>query len=98
MVPCQEQAFSCPQNGVDKGAVVAHYRQQAKEVAYAGDGPPDLSAVLQLPPKGRFARGWLAQALNERQEGFVPFSQWHQCAQMLVQREEEPCSAVPSPS
>jgi hypothetical protein len=36
-----------------------------------------------MQPQLRFARGWLAEALSERGEGFYPFDRWSQIADQL---------------
>ena len=70
--------------GVDKSAVVRHALQLAEMVAFAGDGPPDLEPALLVRPELRFARGFLADALQERGEAFQPFSRWSEIARQLA--------------
>jgi len=70
--------------GVDKSAVVRHALQVAETVAFAGDGPPDLQPALLVQPELRFARGFLAEALREREEPFRPFSRWSEIARELA--------------
>src|SRR5215469_12452795 len=69
--------------GVDKPAVVRHALHVAETVAFAGDGPPDLQPALLVRPDLRFARGFLAEALQERGETFRPFSCWSEIARKL---------------
>ena len=45
---------------------------------------PDLDPALLVPPQRRFARGWLAEALSERGEGFRRFEQWSQIVDHLA--------------
>ena len=70
--------------GVDKPAVVRHALHVAETVAFAGDGPPDLQPALLVRPDLRFARGFLAEALQERGETFRPFSRWSEIARELA--------------
>jgi hypothetical protein len=42
---------------------------------------------LLVPPQLRFARGWLAEALNERGEKFYPFERWSAIADRLQKAE-----------
>jgi hypothetical protein len=42
-----------------------------------------FKSALPVPPQWRFARGWLADAVSERGEGFHPFDQWSQIADHL---------------
>lgn len=76
MEPPLQSRFFTAETGVDKGAVVRHYLDQGIDVAFAGDGRPDLAPVLMVPPARRFARGWLADELASRSEPFVRFERW----------------------
>jgi 2,3-diketo-5-methylthio-1-phosphopentane phosphatase len=64
--------------GIDKGAIVRDFLSRGADVAYAGDGPPDLEPLLLLPPARRFARGWLAQELLRLGELFIRFDRWQE--------------------
>jgi len=77
-------AFTCPETGVDKAAVVRDAMARVGTVSFAGDGFPDLPAALLAPPHRRFARGDLAQALRERGETFCPFTCWSDIADALL--------------
>lgn len=79
-----ESRFFTESTGVDKSAVVRDALERSRTVAFAGDGRPDLAPCLLVPPDRRFARGWLAEALTERGEGFHPFEKWSQIADHLV--------------
>jgi 2,3-diketo-5-methylthio-1-phosphopentane phosphatase len=70
--------------GVDKSALVRHALRIADTVAFAGDGPPDLQPALLVRPNLRFARGFLAEALQARGEAFQPFSRWSEIARRLA--------------
>jgi 2,3-diketo-5-methylthio-1-phosphopentane phosphatase len=70
--------------GVDKAAIIRHALAVAETVAFAGDGLPDLQPALLVRPELRFARGFLADALRERGEGFRPFSRWSEIASELA--------------
>jgi 2-hydroxy-3-keto-5-methylthiopentenyl-1-phosphate phosphatase len=75
--------YFSPQTGIDKGKVVQTALDAGREVAFAGDGPPDLAPALLVPPGLRFARGFLADALTERGEAFHPFNRWSEVARTL---------------
>ena len=70
--------------GVDKAAIMRQALAVAETVAFAGNGPPDLQPALLVRPELRFARGFLADALRERGEGFRPFSRWSEIASELA--------------
>lgn len=70
--------------GVDKAAVVRDALRRAETVAFAGDGPPDLHPALLVPADMRFARGFLAEELRARNEGYRPFSRWSEIAGQLT--------------
>ena len=68
-------------------AIVQDALNRSDRVAFAGDGRPDLRSALVVRPQLRFARGWLADALGERGEGFHPFECWSQIADQLQDAE-----------
>ncbi len=76
--------YYAPTTGIDKVKVVETALAYYPVVAFAGDGRPDLAAALRVPPRRRLARGWLAGALNERQEEFRPFRRWAEIPELLV--------------
>lgn len=78
-----QSPFYTATTGIDKGAVVRHYLQQGLQVAFAGDGRPDLAPALLVPPELRFARGWLADELERQSEPFVRFERWREVAKRL---------------
>lgn len=82
-LPGQSPFFS-PTTGVNKVAIVQDALQRADDVAFAGDGRPDLEPALLVSPTRRFARGWLADALRERGEAFHPFERWSQIVPHLL--------------
>jgi hypothetical protein len=75
--------FQSPRTGIDKVAVVQAAQEGGRAVAFAGDGPPDLEPALLVPAPLRFARGYLAEALRTRGEGFYPFDRWSDIARKL---------------
>jgi 2,3-diketo-5-methylthio-1-phosphopentane phosphatase len=83
MEPPLQSPFYTPATGIDKAAVVRHYLQQGFDVAFAGDGRPDLAPTLLVPPEFRFARGWLADELESMREPFVRFDRWRDVAGRL---------------
>ena len=80
----ENSLFFSPSTGVDKLGIVRDALQRAERVAFAGDGPPDLDSALAVPPEYRFARGWLADDLAQRGEGFHPFDRWADIARILT--------------
>jgi 2-hydroxy-3-keto-5-methylthiopentenyl-1-phosphate phosphatase len=76
--------FFSAEVGIDKAAVVRDALGRYEQVAFAGDGPPDLEPALLVPPRFRFARGYLADALRSRQEPFQEFHSWSEIARSLV--------------
>ena len=79
----ERSAFFSPTTGVNKLAIVQDALRRSDCVAFAGDGRPDLKPALMVEPHLRFARGWLAEALSERGEGFHPFERWSQIVDQL---------------
>ncbi|MHB0939936.1 MAG: HAD-IB family phosphatase [Armatimonadota bacterium] len=82
--PPVESPYFTPATGIDKLAVVREALESAAEVAFAGDGPPDLAPALLVTPPRRFARGFLAEALEEKGESFRRFDRWSEIADMLL--------------
>jgi len=76
--------FFSRSTGIDKVAVVRDAQRRSTDVAFAGDGRPDLEPALLVPPERRFARGWLADALRLRSEAFHPFEDWAELARTLL--------------
>lgn len=72
--------------GVDKAAVVRDALRRFPEVAFAGDGPPDVAPALLVRSDRRFARGFLAEELDRRGEGFVGYTAWHGVVDVLLGR------------
>jgi len=71
--------------GIDKVGVVRDALGRTPEVAFAGDGRPDLPAALLVPGARRFARGWLAGELTNRGEAFHALTDWNALADTLLQ-------------
>jgi 2,3-diketo-5-methylthio-1-phosphopentane phosphatase len=72
--------------GVDKAAVVRHYRDRGAVVAFAGDGYPDADAARLVDDDLRFARADLAETLQREGLGFHPFERWGEVADALVSK------------
>lgn len=79
--------FPSPQTGISKAAVVQSLLAEGREVAFAGDGPPDVEPALLVPPSRRFARAHLAAALDARVEPYRPFTRWLDIAAALAGKE-----------
>jgi len=76
--------FFSPSTGIDKSGVVRDALRRNANVAFAGDGRPDLEPSLLVPPGRRFARGWLAGELRRLRERFIPFTNWTEIAHHLL--------------
>lgn len=76
--------FFSAEVGVDKAAVVRDAQSRYERVSFAGDGPPDVAPSLLVPPGLRFARGYLADELRRRDEGFREFHSWSDIRQALT--------------
>ena len=85
MSPPVDSSYFSPETGIDKLAVVRVALQSSPEVAFAGDGPPDIAPALLVAPHRRFARNYLAQALRAKGEPFRPYEQWSEIAEMLLE-------------
>lgn len=83
--------YDSDETGVDKARVVAHFQALGYVVAYAGDGRPDLPPILSVPAPLRFAKGWLARNLADRNESFHLFADWSEIVAHLTS------SAAPQP-
>ncbi len=86
----EHSRFFSASTGIDKVAVVRDAWQRSSEVAFAGDGRPDLEPSLLVAPERRFARGWLADALRRRGEGFHQFEDWAEITRVLI-NPSSPC-------
>lgn len=71
-----ESPFRDPGTGVNKLEITRDALRRSDCVAFAGDGRPDIAPSLLVPAERRFARGWLAEELTARKEGFVGFDSW----------------------
>jgi len=80
----EHSRFFTRSTGIDKIAIVRDALGRAAEVAFAGDGRPDLAPALLVPAARRFARGWLAGELRARGEAFHPFASWTGIADQLL--------------
>jgi 2-hydroxy-3-keto-5-methylthiopentenyl-1-phosphate phosphatase len=80
----EDSPYFKPSTGIDKTALMADALRRHAVVAFAGDGQPDLPPALMVPPERRFARGWLADELRARGEGFHPFEVWSEIAEYLL--------------
>ena len=79
----RESPFFAAETGIDKAAIVRYNLDQGLDTAFAGDGRPDLAPALLVPPERRFARGWLADELDNRSQPFVRFKRWRDIAGYL---------------
>ena len=74
-LPVHSRFFS-PTVGIDKEAIVRDAISRSDQVAFAGDGPPDVASAMLVKPELRFARGWLARHFDERAVPFVEYRRW----------------------
>jgi 2,3-diketo-5-methylthio-1-phosphopentane phosphatase len=79
----RDAPFYSEQIGVDKAGVVRDALRRYENVAFAGDGAPDVEPALLVQPDLRFARGYLAQELTRRGEAYVPFERWSEISEVL---------------
>jgi 2,3-diketo-5-methylthio-1-phosphopentane phosphatase len=79
-----DSPFYCEETGIDKALVVRHFLREAKQVAFAGDGRPDLRPALLVPEKLRFAKSWLANQLEAIHENYRRFENWSEIADHLI--------------
>jgi len=77
--------FLSLKDGIDKRAVVADGLTRFGQVAFAGNGPPDLAAAMLVEGSLRFARTWLADELTRRGLPFHCFERWREVAQKLAE-------------
>jgi 2-hydroxy-3-keto-5-methylthiopentenyl-1-phosphate phosphatase len=80
--------FFCREIGVDKAAVVRWGLDRFSEVAFAGDGRPDVRAAELVSAGKRFARGWLAEYFSSQRKAFVPFSRWSQVVDGILTKQD----------
>lgn len=76
--------YLSPNLGVDKTAVVRHFIRSGARVAFAGDGFPDVEPARLVPGNLRFARGDLANVLEEDDLKFRGFAAWSDIPGMLL--------------
>lgn len=84
MEPPAPGEFFSQEAGVNKLAIVRDALRRSNRVAFAGDGRPDLDPALLIPAEWRFARGWLAGALDARGEKYHPLPDWTAIAETLL--------------
>lgn len=82
----EDSPFFSPQTGIDKAGVVRAALNRYKKVAFAGEGPPDIEPALLVAPSLRFARRFLAQALDARGEPYQPYRTWSEVVEALLSR------------
>lgn len=80
----RESPFYSEDVGVDKCAVVRDALRRSSEVAFAGDGPPDILPAMLVPAELRFAKSHLAEALQAQGEGYRSFGRWREIAEALA--------------
>jgi len=71
--------------GVDKTAVVRQQVASGRQVAFAGDGFPDVEAARLVSGKLRFARADLADVLQQEGLEFHRFKTWSEIPHILLQ-------------
>lgn len=81
--PADSPFFSAT-HGIDKAGVVRHFLASAAQVAFAGDGYPDVEAAKLVPASLRFARGALAETLSAAGLEFCSYKSWSEIADRLA--------------
>lgn len=74
--------------GVDKTEIVRSQLAAGKQVAFAGDGFPDVDPARLVPAELRFARADLADVLQRDGLGFRSYGSWSEIAEKLLQRKD----------
>lgn len=80
-----DSPFYRPGYGIDKAEVVRAAQREGREVAFAGNGPPDYEAAMLVQPDKRFARrsSWLARKLDMDGAVYTAFDRWSEFAWAL---------------
>lgn len=79
-----EAEFRHERRGIDKAAVVQAALATFDDVAFAGDGRPDLEAIRLVRDGRRFAKSWLAETLAAEGVAFESFGRWSDIGPRLV--------------
>lgn len=74
--------------GIDKTAVVRKLVAAGTNVAFAGDGFPDVEPARLVPGNLRFARADLADILQEEGLEFYRFNAWSEIPRVLLQASD----------
>lgn len=84
--PPREVPWYSAHFGVDKAAIIRTLQSRGvQQIAFAGDGRPDLAAARLVAPENLFAKTWLAEMLTAEGIGYRPFEHWSEiCDQLLV--------------
>ena len=83
----RESFYYSREMGIDKSAVVRFASKEVFNVAFAGDGRPDLAPAMLVKPLKRFAKSWLAKKLSAANEGYLPFDRWSDIAENIIKGE-----------
>ena len=71
--------------GVDKAAIIRTLQSRGvQQIAFAGDGRPDLAAARLVTPENLFAKTWLAEMLTAEGIGYRPFEHWSEIGDQLL--------------
>lgn len=79
-----DSPFYNEETGISKRDVVLDAVRRGAKVYYAGDGSPDIDSAMLVRPNRRFARGYLAEYLSRRREGFNEFERWSEIVDELL--------------
>jgi len=83
--PARELPWYSAHFGVDKAAIIRVLQERGiQQIAFAGDGRPDLAAARLVTPENLFARTWLAEMLTAEGIGYRPFEHWSEIADALL--------------
>lgn len=71
--------------GIDKAAIIRELQTRGvKQIAFAGDGRPDVAAARLVTAENLFAKSWLAEVLSAEQRGYRRFENWSEIADALL--------------
>jgi len=79
--------FFSPTLGINKAGVVQQFLAEGRTVAFAGDGFPDAEPARLVAAELRFARGDLAQVLQDEGLPFHRYHAWSDIADTLLNRK-----------
>lgn len=83
-----DSPFLSEKVGINKAAVVRHFLDAGRTVAFAGDGFTDADAARLVPAHLRFARSDLVDVLTKEGLAFHLFDRWSEIAHKLLEPKD----------